>query len=181
MKIINTKLNDVFIFEDHIFKDERGLFIESFNQASFEKLINKKIIFVQDNFSESNINVIRGLHYQAYPQAQGKLIRVINGEILDIVLDLRKSSSTFGKWISEIISSDKRNQIWIPPGFAHGFLTKTNNCQVQYKTTEYYYPNLEQTIIWNDSSLNINWGIDKPKLSTKDLNGKHFSESIYFT
>ena len=180
MKIINTKLDDVKIIENNIFKDDRGLFFESYNKSCFSNQIKKDISFVQDNHSKSKMNVVRGLHYQIPPKAQGKLVRVLKGQILDVVVDLRKTSSTFAKWICIIICSEKKNQIWIPPGFAHGFLAKTNDCEVLYKTTEYYFPEYEKTIIWDDPTLNIDWGIENPKLSNKDLNGKFFRDSYHF-
>ena len=173
MRVIKTRFKGLFVIKGSTHFDNRGFLRELFEQKKFSKK------FVFDYFSVSKKNVIRGLHLQL-KNPQTKIISVISGKIFDVVVDLRKTSSTFAKWICVIICSEKKNQIWIPPGFAHGFLAKTNDCEVLYKTTEYYFPEYEKTIIWNDPTLNIDWGIENPKLSIKDLNGKFFKDSYYF-
>jgi len=170
MKVINTNIVDVKLIEPRVFEDERGFFFESFNHKRFEEAIGKKVSFVQDNQSKSLKGVIRGLHYQLAPFEQGKLVRVLKGEVFDVAVDIRKSSPTFGKWISTKLSAEKKNQLWIPEGFAHGFQVLSEYAEVLYKTTNYYSPNHEGSIIWNDKSLGIKWPQElKPYLSAKDL------------
>ena len=169
MKVINSTLEEVKIFEPMIFHDERGFFFESFNKKFFQEVINPKIEFVQDNHSKSSKGVLRGLHYQLDPFAQGKLVRVISGEVFDVAVDIRINSKNFGKWFGIKLSSDNKKLLWIPPGFAHGFLTLTDNAEFLYKTTNFYNKDSERSIIWSDPDININWGIEfKPIVSSKD-------------
>lgn len=171
MKATPLAIPDVILFEPKVFSDERGFFFESFNFTQFEKALGRKVSFVQDNQSKSVKNVLRGLHYQVL-QPQGKLIRVITGAIFDVAVDLRKNSLTFGKWVSETLTADNKKQIWIPEGFAHGFVVLSDAAEVLYKTTDYYAPEHERCISWNDPTLNIPWPIDiPPTLSTKDSMG----------
>lgn len=176
MKITPLSIPDVLLIEPQIFVDDRGFFFESFNQAVFEKALNKKINFVQDNHSMSVKGVLRGLHYQLPPRAQGKLVRVIQGEVFDVAVDLRQSSPTFGEWVGEILSADNKKQIWIPEGFAHGFLTLSDTAEFLYKTTDFYSNKDEACILWNDETLDINWGdIKNISLSEKDRRGVKLS------
>tara|TARA_Y100001978_G_scaffold74788_1_gene67044 strand:- start:55 stop:597 length:543 start_codon:yes stop_codon:yes gene_type:complete len=169
MKVINSTLDEVKIFEPTVFHDERGFFFESFNKKFFQEVINPKIEFVQDNHSKSSKGVLRGLHYQLDPFAQGKLVRVISGEVFDVAVDIRINSKNFGKWFGIKLSSDNKKLLWIPPGFAHGFLTLTDNAEFLYKTTNFYNKDSERSIIWSDPDININWGIEfKPIVSSKD-------------
>lgn len=171
---------DVVLIEPNVFGDDRGFFFESFNQARFEESIGRPVQFVQDNHSRSAKNVLRGLHYQIQ-QAQGKLVRVVQGEVFDVAVDLRRSSRTFGQWVSEILSAENKRQLWIPEGFAHGFVVLSDTAEVLYKTTEYYAPIFERSILWNDETVAIDWptGI-KPILSAKDAQGKPFAKSEVF-
>ncbi|HFV9557850.1 TPA: dTDP-4-dehydrorhamnose 3,5-epimerase [Salmonella enterica subsp. enterica serovar Aberdeen] len=160
---------DVLIFEPKVFSDERGFFMESFNQKVFEEAVGRKIEFVQDNHSKSTKGVLRGLHYQVEPYAQGKLVRCIAGEVFDVAVDIRKDSETFGKWVGVNISSENKRQLWIPEGFAHGFLVLSDSADFLYKTSNYYSPIHERGIVWNDPTININWPINIDKiLSEKD-------------
>ena len=169
MKVINSTLDEVKIFEPTILHGERGFFFESFNKKFFQEVINPKIEFVQDNHSKSSKGVLRGLHYQLDPFAQGKLVRVISGEVFDVAVDIRINSKNFGKWFGIKLSSDNKKLLWIPPGFAHGFLTLTDNAEFLYKTTNFYNKDSERSIIWSDPDININWGIEfKPIVSSKD-------------
>ena len=166
-----------------IFKDQRGFFYESWNSISFDKIINSKINFVQDNHSSSIKGVLRGLHYQTSPFPQGKLVRCISGKIFDVVVDLRKNSKTFGMWFGVELSSENKKQIWIPEGFAHGFLTISNIAEVLYKTTDYWNKDCEKSIRWDDKTLAINWPLNKlnkecPILSKKDEVANTFKESF---
>ncbi|EDR9076781.1 dTDP-4-dehydrorhamnose 3,5-epimerase, partial [Salmonella enterica] len=147
----------VLIFEPKVFSDERGFFMESFNQKVFEEAVGRKIEFVQDNHSKSTKGVLRGLHYQVEPYAQGKLVRCIAGEVFDVAVDIRKDSETFGKWVGVNISSENKRQLWIPEGFAHGFLVLSDSADFLYKTSNYYSPIHERGIVWNDPTININW------------------------
>ncbi|HGA6708249.1 TPA: dTDP-4-dehydrorhamnose 3,5-epimerase, partial [Salmonella enterica subsp. enterica serovar Aberdeen] len=142
------------------FSDERGFFMESFNQKVFEEAVGRKIEFVQDNHSKSTKGVLRGLHYQVEPYAQGKLVRCIAGEVFDVAVDIRKDSETFGKWVGVNISSENKRQLWIPEGFAHGFLVLSDSADFLYKTSNYYSPIHERGIVWNDPTININWPIN---------------------
>jgi dTDP-4-dehydrorhamnose 3,5-epimerase len=163
----------VLIIEPKIFGDDRGLFFESFNQALFEESVGRKVSFVQDNHSKSAKNVLRGLHYQIN-QPQGKLVRVVAGEVFDVAVDIRKSSPTFGRWVGEVISAKNKRQIWVPEGFAHGFLTLSETAEFLYKTTNYYAPQFERCIAWDDDSLKIDWPLygEPPLLSDNDSKGK---------
>ncbi|EIN4620536.1 dTDP-4-dehydrorhamnose 3,5-epimerase, partial [Salmonella enterica] len=155
--------------EPKVFSDERGFFMESFNQKVFEEAVGRKIEFVQDNHSKSTKGVLRGLHYQVEPYAQGKLVRCIAGEVFDVAVDIRKDSETFGKWVGVNISSENKRQLWIPEGFAHGFLVLSDSADFLYKTSNYYSPIHERGIVWNDPTININWPINIDKiLSEKD-------------
>ena len=178
MKITKTTIQDVFILQPKIFQDKRGYFYESWNNKNFNKFTNHEVHFVQDNHSRSQRGVLRGLHYQL-KNPQGKLVRVVNGNVLDVVVDLRKYSPTFGNHITVEISDENKKQIWVPAGCAHGFLVLSEQVDFLYKTTEYYSSKDEQCILWNDNELNIDWklGEIKPQLSTKDINGKTFSKA----
>lgn len=174
MKVTPLDIPDVLLFEPKIFVDKRGFFFESFNYAKFKKAVGRMVQFVQDNHSMSVKNTLRGLHYQA-EHPQGKLVRVIQGEVFDVSVDIRPESSTFGKWVGELLSAENKKQIWIPEGFAHGFLVLSECAEVSYKTTDYYAPNDEHCIIWNDETLNIDWPLySSPILSAKDLAGEQF-------
>jgi dTDP-4-dehydrorhamnose 3,5-epimerase len=174
MNIVRTEIPDVLIFEPKVFGDARGFFFESFNQRRFEELTGLAPQFVQDNHSRSARGVLRGLHYQV-EQAQGKLVRVTAGEVFDVCVDLRRSSPTFGKSVSVMLSADNHRQFWIPPGFAHGFLVTSDSADFQYKTTDYYAPAHERSLQWNDPALGIDWPLDMiggtPTLSAKDEAG----------
>lgn len=157
MNVIKTEIHDVLIFEPKVFGDERGFFLESFNQKIFEEAVGYKVEFVQDNHSKSSKGVLRGLHFQKDPHAQGKLVRCVAGEVFDVAVDIRKNSSTFGQWVGVHLSADNKRQLWIPAGFAHGFITLADNTEFLYKTTNYYHPESEGSIAWNDPSIGINW------------------------
>jgi dTDP-4-dehydrorhamnose 3,5-epimerase len=174
MNAIGTNLKDAYIITNKKFEDGRGFFMESFNLKEFEKITGESN-FVQDNHSKSSKGVLRGLHYQI-EHPQGKLVRCISGAVYDVIVDLRKSSSSFGKWFG-IKLSENNLQLWVPPGFAHGFYTLTETAEIVYKTTDYYCPEYDRTILWNDTNLGIEWGINgEPILSQKDLRGKTFEE-----
>lgn len=169
MNIIKTDIPDVLIFEPKVFGDDRGFFMESFNQKTFEEAVGRKVDFVQDNHSKSTKGVLRGLHYQLPPFAQAKLVRCVVGEVFDVAVDIRKESPTFGKWVGVNLSAENKRQLWIPEGFAHGFLTLADNTEFLYKTTNYYHPECEKSILWNDPDININWpAINNIILSDKD-------------
>jgi dTDP-4-dehydrorhamnose 3,5-epimerase len=180
MKVTPFAIPDVLLIEPEVFGDDRGFFFESFNQNKFEEAVKRKINFVQDNHSKSIKGVLRGLHYQLPPKAQGKLVRVIQGEVFDVVLDIRKSSPSFGKWVGEILSSDNKKQIWIPEGFAHGFVTLSDTAEFLYKTTDFYSKEHEQAILWNDEKIGIQWPINNVSLSSKDEHALSFKEANYF-
>ncbi len=171
MKIIPTRIPDVLIIEPKVFGDARGFFFESFNQQAFQAATGLKVDFVQDNHSRSARGVLRGLHYQI-EQAQGKLVRVVRGAVFDVAVDLRKSSATFGQSVSVELSEENKRQMWVPPGFAHGFLTLSESADFLYKTTDYYAPQFERCVAWNDPAIGIKWPADVlPKLSDKDQAG----------
>ena len=177
MKVTSLKISEVKLIEPDVFLDNRGFFYESFNQKKFNQAIGQEITFVQDNHSKSKKGVLRGLHYQKSPLSQGKLIRVIYGEIFDIALDIRKDSLTFGKWVSEILSAENKKQLWVPNGFAHGFLALSEEVEIIYKITNFYSKAHEKTIKYNDPKFDINW----PKmtqyfLSDNDLNAGNFED-----
>ena len=169
MKVITTAIPDVLILEPRVFGDERGFFFESFNRKAFQEATGLDVDFVQDNHSKSAKNVLRGLHYQLPPKAQGKLVRVVQGEVFDVAVDLRKTSKTFGQWVGHILSAENKRQMWIPPGFAHAFLTLSDTAEFLYKTTDYYSPEHERAIRWDDPEIGVNWPlIGAPILSPKD-------------
>ncbi|WP_227105624.1 dTDP-4-dehydrorhamnose 3,5-epimerase [Chromobacterium rhizoryzae] len=169
MNIIDTRIPDVKIIEPAVFGDERGFFFESFNQQRFEAAVGRAAPFVQDNHSRSAKGVLRGLHYQLAPHAQGKLVRVIAGEVFDVAVDIRPGSASFGQWVGVHLSAANKRQLWVPPGFAHGFLTLSDSAEFLYKTTDYWFKELERSIAWNDPELAIAWPLDgEPQLSAKD-------------
>lgn len=177
MKAVPTAIPDVLIIEPQVFGDERGFFFESFNQKRFDELVGRTVQFVQDNHSRSKKNVLRGLHYQIQ-QPQGKLVRVCVGEVFDVAVDLRRSSPTFGNWIGVRLSAENKRQLWIPEGFAHGFVVLSDHAEFLYKTTDYWAPQHERTIAWNDPDLAIEWPIDEePILAAKDAAGLPFSRA----
>lgn len=172
MNVIKTAIPEVMIFEPRVFGDARGFFYESFNAKIFNEAVGRSVEFVQDNHSQSQKGVLRGLHYQLDPHAQGKLVRCIEGEVFDVAVDIRRSSPTFGQWAGVLLSAENHRQLWIPEGFAHGFLALTDRVQFVYKATNYYAPQSERSIIWNDSDIGITWPelTDCPlSLSDKDL------------
>jgi dTDP-4-dehydrorhamnose 3,5-epimerase len=180
MKALATEIPDVFLIEPQVFGDSRGFFFESFNQQSFAEKTGVKLDFVQDNHSRSSKNVLRGLHYQI-EQVQGKLVRVVLGEIFDVAVDIRKNSPTFGQWVGYLLSAENKRQLWVPAGFAHGFLVVSEVAEVLYKTTDYYAPKHERCILWNDPDLAIAWPLDsEPILSAKDQAGKPFKNAEIF-
>lgn len=182
MKVTDTKIPDVKVIEPTIFEDERGYFFESFNHKKFEEAIGREVSFVQDNHSKSVKGVLRGLHYQLPPHAQGKLVRVVQGEVFDVAVDIRKSSPTFGKWVGETLSADNKKQLWIPEGFAHGFLTLSDTAEFLYKATNYYAKECERSIIWNDANINIPWPQQlKVSVSDKDAVAVAFQDAEIFS
>ena len=181
MQAIDTALPDVKIIEPKVFGDTRGFFFESFNQKAFDAAVGQHYDFVQDNHSKSSRGVLRGLHYQI-EQAQGKLVRVVEGRVLDVAVDIRKSSPSFGQWVAVELSADNKRQLWVPPGFAHGFVVYSETAEFLYKTTDYYAPAHERCIAWNDPQLAIDWqlGDITPQLSAKDQQGKAFAAAEVF-
>jgi dTDP-4-dehydrorhamnose 3,5-epimerase len=182
MKLVQTAIPDVAILEPAVFGDARGFFFESFNERVFRELTGAKepVRFVQDNHSRSSAGVLRGLHYQI-TQPQGKLVRVVAGEVFDVAVDLRKGSPTFGKWTGAILSAENKRQMWIPPGFAHGFLVTGDCAEFLYKTTDYWAPGAERCIAWNDPAIGIEWPLKgEPVLSEKDRNGKLLADAEVF-
>ncbi len=178
MKVHQTSIAGALILEPRVFSDDRGFFLESYSERTFAEL-GIKDKFVQDNHSRSQRGVLRGLHYQV-EKPQGKLVRVVSGEVLDVFVDLRKSSPTFGRWHVAKLSADNKLLAWIPAGLAHGFHVLSDNADVLYKTTEFYYPELERTIVWNDPELGIEWGAENPLLSRKDQGGTRFRNAETF-
>ena len=171
MNVIQTAIPGVVIIEPKVFGDDRGFFYESYNQQRFEELTGSAPVFVQDNHSRSARGVLRGLHYQIQ-QTQGKLVRVTSGEVFDVCVDLRRSSPTFGKSVSVVLSAENHRQFWVPPGFAHGFLVTSDSAEFLYKTTDYYAPQYERSLLWNDPALGIEWPLQQePLLSVKDKAG----------
>ena len=180
MQVVQTAIPDVLILEPKVFGDDRGFFLESFNQQTFEDLTGIKANFVQDNHSKSAANVLRGLHYQI-EQAQGKLVRVTSGEVFDVAVDIRRQSATFGKWVGVLLSAENKRQIWIPQGFAHGFVVLKDDAEFLYKTTDYYAPQHERCIRWDDPVIGIEWPItQQPILSGKDQQGMPLSQAEIF-
>lgn len=179
MKVDATAIPGLLVFEPSIHADERGFFFESFNQKRFEGMVRRNVGFVQDNHSRSARHVLRGLHYQIH-LPQGKLVRVTAGEVFDVAVDLRRSSPTFGKFDSVVLSAENRKQLWIPEGFAHGFLALSETADVLYKTTDYYAPEDERCLIWNDPDVGIDWPIAAPILSAKDRLGLPLGKAEVF-
>jgi dTDP-4-dehydrorhamnose 3,5-epimerase len=180
MNVIATAIPDVLIIEPKVFGDDRGFFYESFNERRFQELTHLSPRFVQDNHSKSAKNVLRGLHYQIR-QPQGKLVRVTAGEVFDVAVDIRKSSPTFGKWVGVVLSAENKRQLWIPEGFAHGFVVTSETAEFLYKTTDYWAPEYERSIQWNDPAIGITWPIDaEPLLSGKDQKGSPLADAEVF-
>lgn len=179
MQVIPTAIPDVLILEPKVFGDERGFFFESFNRKAFQEATGLDVDFVQDNHSKSAKHVLRGLHYQLPPKAQGKLVRVVQGEVFDVAVDLRKGSKTFGCWVGQILSAENKLQMWIPSGFAHGFLTLSDTAEFLYKTMDYYSPAHERAIRWDDPEIGIDWPLTaaEPILAAKDATAPLFSET----
>jgi dTDP-4-dehydrorhamnose 3,5-epimerase len=175
-----TKIADVLIIEPKVFGDARGFFYESFNQQKFNQLLGYEVNFVQDNHSRSVKNVLRGLHYQIQ-HPQGKLVRATHGVVLDVVVDMRKNSATFGQHISVELSAENKRMVWIPPGFAHGFVVLSESAEFLYKTTDYWYPEHERSLLWNDPTVAIDWTLqNEPMVSAKDALGKIWAEAEFF-
>lgn len=180
MRVTPTAIPDVLIIEPKIYGDARGFFYESFNQKEFQKATGLDVQFVQDNHSRSAKGVLRGLHYQIQ-QPQGKLVRVIKGAVFDVAVDLRKSSPTFGRWVGVELTEENAKQLWLPEGFAHGFLVLSETADFLYKTTDYYVPEYERGILWNDLTLGIDWPVSgEPSLSSKDMNTSSFQAAEVF-
>ncbi len=179
MRVIDTQIPDVKIIEPDIFKDDRGFFYESFSQINFETALGKNVTFVQDNHSKSSKGVLRGIHYQIQ-QPQGKLVRVIHGEVFDVAVDLRKNSPTFRHWVAAQLNAENNHQLWVPEGFGHAFLVLSDEAEFLYKTTDYYSPQFERAIIWNDRDLDIGWPEEinmQPILSNKDKDALFLSDA----
>ncbi len=179
MKVTPTSISDVLIIEPRVFGDARGFFYESFNQQAFDQATGTSPQFVQDNHSRSARGVLRGLHYQLAPKSQGKLVRVVRGAVFDVAVDIRQSSPTFGRWVGVELSEDNHRQLWIPPGFAHGFLVLSESADFLYKTTDYYSPEHERCIAWDDPAIGVEWpevGL-APQLSAKDQQGKALAQA----
>ena len=180
MKVTATAIPDVLIIEPKVFGDARGFFFESFNQKVFNEATGLQAEFVQDNHSRSAKGVLRGLHYQLQ-QPQGKLVRVVRGAVFDVAVDIRKSSPTWGQWTGIELSEDNHRQFWVPPGFAHGFVVLSESAEFLYKTTDYWFPEHERSLLWNDPAVGIDWPIDfKPQLAAKDQAGKLLREADVF-
>jgi len=182
MKVTDTKIPDVKIIEPDVHGDERGFFMETWNQTEFEeKVTSKPTFFVQDNHSKSRKGILRGLHYQT-ENTQGKLVRVVSGEVFDVVVDIRKHSPTYGQWVGEYLSAENKKQLWVPKGFAHGFYVTSESAEFLYKCTDYYNPRKEVSILWNDPILQVRWPINDnevPMLSEKDILGVPFSDNTF--
>ncbi|OYY50851.1 MAG: dTDP-4-dehydrorhamnose 3,5-epimerase [Methylophilales bacterium 28-44-11] len=180
MNVTQTSIPDVLVFEPKVFGDDRGFFFESFNAKQFEESVGKSYDFVQDNHSRSARNVLRGLHYQI-EQAQGKLVRVTQGEVFDVAVDIRQSSNTFGQWVGVHLSAENKRQMWVPPGFAHGFLVLSDFAEFLYKTTDFYAPQFECSIRWDDPDIGITWPCDAiPVLSSKDRDAALLRDATLF-
>ncbi|HQU81361.1 MAG TPA: dTDP-4-dehydrorhamnose 3,5-epimerase [Azonexus sp.] len=180
MQVTRTAIPEVLILEPKVFGDDRGFFFESFNARAFEQAIGLKCEFVQDNHSKSAKNVLRGLHYQI-KNPQGKLVRVVQGEVFDVAVDLRKSSKTFGQWVGVHISAENKKHLWVPQGFAHGFVVLSETAEFLYKTTDYYAPEFERSLFWNDPALGIDWPFEgEPRLAAKDAAAKCLFEVEVF-
>ena len=176
MRVIKTEIEDVVIIEPQLFEDERGYFYEVFNERKFEEATGKRVKFIQQNESLSKEGVVRGLHFQLPPHAQSKLVRVTQGEVVDVAVDIRRGSATFGKYVAVTLSAENRRQLFIPRGFAHGFVVRRGDAKVEYLCDNYYAPDAEGAIIWNDSQLDIAWGVSEPIVSTKDAANKPLAE-----
>jgi dTDP-4-dehydrorhamnose 3,5-epimerase len=175
-----TRLPEVLILEPRVFGDDRGFFFESFNQRDFQQATGLDLVFVQDNHSKSSRGVLRGLHYQVQ-HAQGKLFRCVQGEVYDVAVDLRRSSPRFGQWVGVLLSGDNRRQLWIPPGFGHGFLVTSETAECLYKTTDYWYPEHERSVLWSDPAIGIDWPVaGAPRLSAKDSAGSRLADADLF-
>lgn len=181
MQVARTEIPEVLVLEPKVYADQRGFFLESYNRREFARDTGLDVVFVQDNQSMSSRNVLRGLHYQVR-QPQGKLVTVVAGEIFDVAVDLRRGSPTFGKWVSAILSAGTHRAIWIPPGFAHGFLVLSEQALIQYKASDYYAPEHERTLLWNDAGLAIPWPLEgEPIVSDKDRHGTPLAAAEVFT
>ncbi len=182
MEITPLLIKDILLIQPNLHEDRRGYLYESFNQSLFNQFVKSDVNFLQDIHSHSKKNVLRGLHYQIHPKAQAKLIRVVKGEIFDVAVDLRKNSSTFGHWIGQVLSEDNKLQMWIPEGFANGFLVLSEDAEVVYKVTEFYSPEYERCIYWKDETLNIDWPIsNEPLMSDRDLSGLLFKDAEVYS
>ena len=180
MNATRLAIPDVILIEPRVFGDDRGFFFESFNQARFDEAVGRPVNFVQDNHSRSVKNVLRGLHYQIQ-QPQGKLVRVVAGEVFDVAVDLRRSSPTFGQWVGAVLSAENKHQLWVPEGFGHGFVVLSDHAEFLYKTTDYYAPQFERCLRWNDPALAIDWRIQgEPVLSAKDAQGLLLADADTF-
>ena len=175
MNVVKTKLKDCLIIEPQVFSDQRGFFLETFQADRYSDLVGISLPFVQDNHSRSSKGVLRGLHFQK-TKPQGKLVRVVRGEVYDVAVDIRLGSATYGQWEAVILSEENKTQFWVPPGFAHGFLVLSDTADFEYKCTDYYDSFDEASLLWNDPDLNIPWPIDNPKLSEKDVNALFLSD-----
>ncbi len=178
MNIIKPDIEGLLIITPRVFEDERGAFMESFNKQKFDEAVGREVNFVQDNQSVSKKGVLRGLHFQSPPFAQGKLVRVIKGAVIDIAVDIRKNSPTYGDYVAVELTAENNEQFWIPEGFAHGFVALEDETTFLYKCTNYYAPQSEGTLLWNDPTLNIDWGISDPIISEKDAIGQEFSNFV---
>ena len=181
MKVTPLAIPDVLRIEPKVFGDARGFFFESFNRQSFKQATGLEVDFVQDNHSRSVRHVLRGLHYQLPPRAQGKLVRIVVGEVFDVAVDLRRNSPTFGQWAGAVLSAENKHQLWVPEGFAHGFYVLSEEAEFVYKCTDYYNPKAEHSLLWNDPAVGIEWPLQgEPKLSPKDLAGKLLNQAVLF-
>lgn len=182
MNVIPTALPGVLILEPKVFGDARGFFLESFNQQAFDAAVGREVHFVQDNHSRSARGVLRGLHYQLPPHAQGKLVRVTQGAVFDVAVDLRRGSASFGRWVGVELSGDNHRQLWLPPGLAHGFVVTSDSADFLYKTTAYYAPEAERCVRWDDPAIGIDWPLQgqAPRLSPKDAAAPPLSEATLF-
>lgn len=175
MKVINVAIPDVKIIEPTVYGDQRGFFLETFEKKRYREMLEIDLDFVQDNHSRSSKNVLRGMHFQTL-NPQGKLVRVVRGKVFDVAVDIRKNSATYGQWAGVILSEENKRQFWIPPGLAHGFVVLSDIADFEYKCTDYYNPDYEASLIWNDPSVGIDWPIDNPILSAKDQSGRLLHE-----
>ena len=182
MRATRLAIPDVVLIEPKVFGDARGFFYESFNAQAFQEATGLDVEFVQDNHSKSQQHVLRGLHYQVAPKAQGKLVRVVQGEVFDVAVDIRKDSPTYGQWVGEVLSADNKKQLWIPPGLAHGFLVTSESAEFLYKTTDYYHPEHERSLLWSDPAIGIDWPLHvlsaPPLLAAKDANAPTLAASV---